>query len=235
MKSLRMATLTLAILGTMSVAGTAQFAQVVNGPNTTNACPGSTPPVLIVDKLSNVVSSCGTSGTAQAFETAVATFGAKTAVTTVTTAQTMASVTMTAGLQNFPTRTLRICGSGIYTTPGTTTPAMTILITEGGITPVSITTAALSATASTNMPFQFCFNITTGTLGATGTVEAHGRLTVNVSDNTPAAAAVSYLDTNTAVSSALNLNAANTLAVKVSADSAISSVQLRQLTVELIS
>ena len=213
----------------------AQFAQVTTGPNGTNACPPGQPPFFIADKSSNIISSCGNSGIAQAHQTALATFSAQTAVTAVTTAQTMASVAMPANLQNFPGRTLRLCGYGIYTSPGTTTPTLTFQLTEGGITPVAITSAAVSSTASTNMPFQFCFDLTTVALGAAGTLEAHGELAINITANTPAAAMVTYGDTNTAVSSAISLFAANTLAVQVAASSTITSVQLRQLTVELVS
>ena len=191
--------------------------------------------MLMMDNLSNIMSSCGTLGVARAHQTALATFSAQTAVTTVTTAQTMASLALPANLQNYPGRTLRICGYGIYTSPGTTTPTLTFQITEGGITPVAITTAAVSATASTNLPFNFCFDLTTVTLGATGTLEAHGQVNCNISANTAAAAMATYGDTNTAVSSAISFFTANTIAVQVAASGTITSVQLRQMTIELVS
>lgn len=213
----------------------AQFAQITNGPNATNACPGGQPPMLMMDNSSNIMSSCGLSGVARAHQTALATFTAQTAVTAVTTAQTMASLALPANLQNYPGRTLRICGNGVYTSPGTTTPTITIQLIEGGITPVAITSGAVSATASTNMPFQFCFDVETVTLGATATLEAHGKLAINLSANTAGAAITTYLDTNTAVSSAVSLFTANTLAVQVAASGTITSVTLRLLTVELVS
>lgn len=210
----------------------AQFAQVVNGPSSSTGCQHA--PALYMDQTNTVVSACGNAHVLSTFQTALATFSAQTAVTSVTTAQTMASLSLNANVQAVAGRTIRLCGYGIYTSPGTTTPTMTIQVTEGGITPVAITSAAVSGTASTNMPFQFCFDITTVTATATGTLEAHGQLSINISANTPAAALATYDDTNTAVSSSINLFAANTLAVQVAASSTITSVQLRQMTIELI-
>lgn len=228
--------LALALVIPMSAA--AQFAGVTNGPSTSTACQNS--PGLYIDQQNGIVSTCGSAHVLQAHETALAVLTAQTAVTSVTTAQTIGSVALNANAQNVVGRTLRICGFGIYTSPGTTTPTLTIALTEGGITPVSITTAAVSSTASTNMPFRFCFTVTTASISTsaspatTGTLEAHGFLNANISANTPAAALADYSDTNTAVSSALNLFSANTLAVTVAASSTITSVQLRQMTVELV-
>lgn len=214
-------------------AAVAQFAGVTSGPNTNTACQSA--PALYFDQQNSVLSTCGTTHIASVNQKAMATFSAQTAVTTVTTAQTMASLALNANMQNVAGRTLRICGYGIYTSPGTTTPTLTFQITEGGVTPVAITTAGVSSTASTNMPFNFCFDLTTVATGTSGTLEAHGAVSCNITANTPAAAQATYQDTNTAVSSAINLFNANTLAVQVAASSTITSVQLRQLTIELIS
>lgn len=216
----------------------AQFAQVTNGPNPTTGCQSA--PALYVDQQDGIVALCGTAHVLQTEQTAIAIFNAQTAVTSVTTAQTIASMSLGANLQNVVGRTLRLCGYGIYTSPGTTAPTLTFQLTEGGITPVAITTPAASTTASTNMPFQFCFDLTTASLSTpaspstTGTLEAHGQVSVNLSANTPAAAQTTVDDTNTAVSSALNLFTANTLVLQVAASSTITSVQLRQMTVELV-
>lgn len=211
----------------------AQFAGITNGPTTSTSCQSA--PALYFDQQNSVLSTCGSTHVKSVAQKAIATFSAQTAKTSVTTAQTMASVALNGSMQNVVGRTIRLCGSGVYTSPGTTTPKITIQVTEGGITPVAIQSAALSSTASTDMPFNFCFDITTVSTGATGTLEAHGRLSINISANTPAAAIATYLDTNTAVSSSISLLAANTLAVQVAADSTITSVTLRQLTIELIS
>jgi len=227
------AVLAIAVLAPFTAA--AQFARVTSGPDTTPTCLNAGPNTLQLDSSSNVVQSCGSAQKPQTHQTSLAAVGAQTAVTSVTTAQSMYSLALPARIQNTVGRTLRICGYGVYTSPGTTTPTITIQLTEGGITPVAVTSAAVSSTASTNMPFQFCFDLTTAATGSSGTLEAHGQVSINISANTPAAAAATYNDTNTAVSSTLDLTAANTLAVQVAASSTITSVTLRQLTIELVS
>lgn len=216
-----------------SAVGHAQFAGITNGPSTSTLCQAA--PALYFDQANSIESTCGNAHVLSTNQKALATFNAQTAVTSVTTAQSMATLAVNGNLQNVVGRTIRLCGYGIYTSPGTTTPTITIQVTEGGITPVAITTAGVSSTASTNMPFNFCFDLTTASTGATGTIEAHGALSLNISANTPAAAQAAYQDTNTAVSSSINLIQANTIAVQVAASSTITSVQLRQLTIELIS
>jgi hypothetical protein len=216
----------------------AQFAQITNGPNATSTCPPGTPPLLTADVSTNILSSCGTAGTASTLQTTLCTLGAQTAVTTVTTAQTIATCAMPTNAMNHggtSPRVLRVCGYGVYTTPGTTAPVPTFQIVIAGVTQVAITTAALSTTASTNMPFQFCYDLTTVTLGTTGTLEAHGQLSIGIGANTPAAAETTYQDTNVLPSAATNLNTANSFLFQVSSTLAISSVQVRQLTAEWVS
>jgi hypothetical protein len=159
---------------------------------------------------------------------------AQTAVTSVTTAQTMGSFpALPAGYHNVAGRTLRVCEEGVYTS-STNTPTVTFSVAYGGITPVSITSAALSGTASTNAPWHACFEMTAVSTGATGTLEAHGQLDLNIAANTPAAAIARYLDTNTAVSSAINLTSANTIALNVAASASLTSVTLRHATLEVL-
>ena len=209
----------------------APFAKIIQGP------PGTTetsPQALVLDRQNNVVYSVGDSQATSVLETAIFESIAQTALANVTTAQNLFSKALNKGLLNYQNRIIEISGYLIYTTPGTTTPTLTIAVTLGGTTMVSITTAALSATASTNMPVNFWFTIMTATTGASGTIEAHGMVNANISANTPAAAVASYSDTNSAVSSAINLTSALTLNVTVAASSSVTSVQLRQLAVEVI-
>lgn len=212
--------------------GLAQFAGVTNGPSSNTNCQSA--PGVYFDVVNGVAAACGNGHTLQTMQTALGAFSAQTAVTSVTTAQNLATLALNANVQAVPGRTLRLCGYGIYTSPGTTTPTLTLQVAEGGVIPVAITSAGISATASTNMPFQFCFDLTTVTASATGTVEAHGSFAVNITANTPAAAVATYADTNVAVSSTFNMFAANTLALQVAASSTVTSVQLRQLTIELV-
>lgn len=161
--------------------------------------------------------------------------GAQTALTTITTAQTMDSFALPAGIMNNTGRALRVCYTGVYTSPGTTAPVITVALKIGSsVTPVSISAAAISTTASTNMPFNGCFLVKTAAVGATGTDEAHGVLNMNITANTPAAAVATYLDTNTAVSSTYDHTVANTAALLISASLTVTSAQLRTATWELI-
>jgi hypothetical protein len=202
------------------------FAQITQGPPTTS---GANPnqQALILDRQNNIVSSVGSSGQSAALQTCRQLIPTQTAITTITTVQTFWSKALSAGELNLVGRTYTLSGYGIYTTPGTTTPVATFTLVLGGVTIATVVCGAMSATASTNMPFQFEFTITVVSTGSAGTVEVHGEIQINLTANTPAGALSYYGDTNNAVSSAINMNSAATLALNVAANSAISSMQLR--------
>lgn len=214
------------------------FDQITKGPSNTSGG-NLNSPGLTLDSQNNLVAAVGDTRTERLFQAILAAITAQTALTNVTTAQNLINQTINKGLLNRAGRTVCITGFGIYTSPGTTTPTITIALVLGAVTVCSITSAAISATASTNMPFQFLFEFTVVSTGATATVEAHGYFTINISANTPAAAAADYCDTNAAVSSAIDLtgdsSGITTLQVQVSATSAISSIQLRLATIEVLS
>lgn len=207
--------------------------RITTGPQAAGTNPADTE-ALVLDVQNNILETSGNSRTMAACRTALSVLGAQTALTTVTTAQNLILLTLSAGVLNKLLRTINVSGTLIYTTPGTTTPTLTIALLINGVSVCSITTAALSGTASANMPVQFSFSASTASTGSAGTIEAHGSLNANISANTPAAAAANYLDNNVAVSSAVNLVSAGSLKVQVSANSAISSIQLRQAAVEVI-
>lgn len=208
--------------------------RITSGPLTAAGTNPYDTQALVHDTANDILEISGNDRVLRALEVALQILTSQTALSNVTTAQNLISKALGAGVLNKVNRTIRIWGRGIYTTPGTTTPAMSVLVALGATTLCTITTAALSATASTNMPFEFYFQFTTVSTGASGTLESHGELVCNISANTPAAAAADYLDTNTAVSSAVNLAGALTLTVQVSANSAITSIQLRQASIEVV-
>lgn len=234
---LRIAILAAAVAMLAPALSQAQFAGVFNGPSTSVTCQAS--PGIYFDQQNGIVSACGTPHTLQPLETTLGVFNAQTAVTTVTTAQTMASLALNANVQNVVGRTLRVCASGVFATAGTTTPTLTFSIIEGGITPWTVTTAATSATAATANQWHFCTEITTASISTsaspstTGTLEAHGLLAANIGA-TAGTALSTYADQSAAVSSAINLFTANTLAVQVAASGTVTSVQLRQMTIQLV-
>lgn len=160
---------------------------------------------------------------------------AQTALTTITTAQTLDSLTLPTGALNVVGRALRVCFDGVYTSPGTTAPTITVALKIGSsVTPISVTSAGVSTTASTNMPFKGCFVVSTAAIGATGTDEAHGELDVNITANTPAAAFAAYADTNTAVSSTYDHTASNTATLSIATSLTMTSATLRMATWELL-
>lgn len=182
---------------------------------------------LVLDVSNNILETSGNTHVMTACQTALFLFAAQTALVTITTAQNMISKTLNAGVLNKANRMIRIRGSLIYTSPGTTTPTMTIAVTLGGVALCSITIGAISATASTNMPIQFEFFLLTVGTGSAGTIESHGRVDANITAATPNAALTTYSDTNTAVSAAVNLTTALALLVTVAASLTVTSAQLR--------
>lgn len=208
--------------------------RVNRGPLSSTGINPSDEQALVLDKQNNILETSGESSQLAACQTALLILLAQAALANVTAAQNLINLAINGGLLNKQNRTIRIRARGVYTTPGTTTPVLTIALVVGGVTLCSISTAALSATASTNMPFEIDFTFSTVTVGSAGTLEAHGKLIANITANTPAAAASAYLDTNTAVSAAVNLQVAGNLQVQVSANSAITSITLRQASVEVV-
>jgi hypothetical protein len=154
---------------------------------------------------------------------------AQTALTAITTAQSLLSFIFGAGALNVTGRKLRIKGVLIYSTTSTNVATISFALTLGGVTLCTITTAATNTAASANLPIQFEFELTVVTLGATATIESHGRVIANIGTVAAAAGAL-YLDTNTAVSAAVNLTAAATLGVTIAASAAVPSAQLRSAT-----
>jgi hypothetical protein len=155
---------------------------------------------------------------------------AQTALTAITTAQSLLSFIFGAGALNVTGRKIRVKGVLIYSTTIANVATISFALTLGGVTLCTITTAATNTAASANLPIHFEFELTVATLGATATIESHGRVDANIGTVAAAAGAV-YLDTNVAVSSAVNLTAAATLGVTIAASAAIPSAQLRSATV----
>lgn len=209
------------------------FAQQTSGPATATG-KNTNIGALIQDRTNNITESVGVAGLAQALRSTQTVLGPQTALTAITTAQALISLALGAQMMNKLNRLLQINATLIYTSPGTTAPVLSFAVTLGGVTLCTITLTALSTTASTNMPIQLQFNLQTTATGTTGTLEVHGAVTANITANTPAADSANFLDTNTAASSAVNLNIAETLTLTVASTLALTSMQLRQATVEIV-
>lgn len=147
-------------------------------------------------------------------------------ITAITTPQGLLAFTFVAGALNVTRRKIRVKGTMIYSTTAANVATITLSLSLGGVALCTITTAATNTAASTNLPIHFEFELTVVSLGATATLESHGRVDANI--GTAAAGAVTtYLDTNVTVSGAVNLTAAATLGVTIAASAAIPSAELR--------
>jgi len=209
------------------------FAQQTSGP-ATNTGANTNIGALIQDRANNIVETVGAGGLAQALASLLTALGPQTALTAITTAQNLFTYPLGAQVLNKLNRIIVVRGTLIYTSPGTTAPVVSLAVKIGTVVLCTITLPALSVTASANMPVQFEFTLQTTLTGTAGMIEAHGMALANISANTPAAAAGLYLDTNTAASAAVNLNIAETLAVTVASTLAVSSVQIRQASIQVV-
>lgn len=103
----------------------------------------------------------------------------------------------------------------------------------GGVTIATFTTAS-QATTGVTLAWQLTFSAFTASVGSAGTVEAHGVLTFS-SGATLAAAASSFMDSNTAPSAAIDLTRAQTLEIlaNLGSGNAGSSIAQRVLQIQL--
>lgn len=187
---------------------------------------------LVLDAANNVLYTFGASRTPAALTSALLTLGPQTALTAITTAQTLLSKAFGAGALNVVGRTVTVTGNLIYSTTSTNVATISIALILGGVTLLTITTAATNTAASTNLPINFSFTATVTATGVSGTLIATG--VVNADIGTAAAAdTATYLGTNTAVSSAVNLLTAETLSVTIAASAAVPSATLLNASVQL--
>ena len=157
-------------------------------------------------------------------------FVAQPANVTITTIQAMATCPMAANVQNSNGKILRVTGHLVFSN-GTTTQS-TISLTEGGITPMTITPIVTSA-ATTNAQQTFDYYLTTASTGTAGTLEGHGTLCTQLTATNTTALSCSA-DALTAVSAAINLAAANNLVINITETSSTSTATLRDAQVWLL-
>lgn len=205
--------------------------RVTYGPPAANGQNSFDQKAIVLDQTNGVMYSSGSANNRKL----MAAMGAplvlppQTALTAITTAQTLLSFIFGQGALNVTGRKLRVKIPLIYSTTAANVATLSFALTLGGVTLCTITTAATNTAASANLPVHVEFELTVVTLGATATIESHGRVEANIGTAAAAAVAV-YLDTNTAVSSAVNLTANATLAVTIAASAAIPSAQVRSAT-----
>lgn len=206
------------------------FAKTTFGP----PAPGTTDTnkgALIADIQTPAVEMVDTQGNTHGVESTLLLLQAQTALSTITTAQTLMSLAFLAGALNKTNRALRVSGTVIFTNTSASA-TISIAIKLGSVTLCTITTTAPS-TSITNGQLQFEFLVSVATSGSSGTLESHGQVTAQLTSAT-SGLVTNFADTNTAVSSAVNLTSALTLAATIAAGASVSSAQLRQGLVEVI-
>lgn len=152
---------------------------------------------------------------------------------TITTIQVMGTCPLGAGIQNVSGKVLRVTGHLVYTS-GAQTGTMTISAIEGGVTPIAVTSGAIVTGGQTNAQAEFDYYITTAFTGTAGTLESHGKLAVQLATAANGTAMSTFNDQNTAVSSAVNLTAANNLTINITMTSSTTSATLRDAQVWLL-
>jgi hypothetical protein len=162
---------------------------------------------------------------------------APSALTSLTGVGTFATIALPTGFMNVAGKVLRVKMYGIYSSAVAQTPTIGIQLGfSGAFTQTEVVATSQAITASqTNFPWEFEGHIFTVTTGATGTLEAHGRLAILLGASGTAAESV-YQDTNTAANGAVNLTAVglNNLLLQANTGSALSSIQLRTAVIEAL-
>ena len=160
------------------------------------------------------------------------TAGPQTALTNVTTAQTMASWSIPAGAMNVQGKRMHVHGQLMFSN-GATTPAITLSVKIGSsVSPVSVTGAS-NANTNSNSPVDFDFTVQTTTVGTSGADEAHGCFTDTVAAAwSSGTASPVYCDGNAAASSTYDHTVVNTLALNIASTATLTSVTLRDVQID---
>lgn len=209
--------------------------RIMIGPLSSAGTNGYDQKAIIQDTQNNMLAVSGSSHVISVLRSAATKLTAQTAITAITTAQNLLTLALNAGVMSVTGRRLKITIWLVYSTTSTNVATLIFAVTLGSVTLCTITTAATNTAATAGLPVQIEFDLATAAVGSSGTIEAHGKVVANISAST-AGACTTYLDTNTAPSSAINLVTAQTLAVTMAAGvAAIPSATVRGATIEWIS
>lgn len=145
---------------------------------------------------------------------------------TITTIQAMGSCVLQPNVQNTIGRVLHVKGYGVFTS-GAQTGTMTISLTEGGITPCTVTSPAIITGGQTNSQFSFECYLSTLSTGSAGTLTADMTLGVNLATaNNVLPLSINQDNIHGAASSAINLTVTNTLTTNITMSSSTTSATL---------
>lgn len=204
--------------------------RITFGPPSANGVNTSDQKALVLDQSNGVLYVSGVNRRLMVAMGAPLVLPAQTPLTAITTARSLLSFTFGAGALNVIGRKIRVKAVVFYNTTVGNVATISFALVLGGVTLCTITTAATNTAASTNLPIQLEFELTVVTLGAAATIESHGRVDANIG-TAAAGAATTYLDGNSAVSSAVNLTAAAALVLNIAASAAIPAAVVRSATV----
>ena len=170
---------------------------------------------------------------AQPFATVSGPFTATGSVTSTVTE--MARIALPTAYLNQVGRTLRLRYLGSWTPAGTAKLILTASVyskyTGTATTIFTITTAASSGAAIANMDLELI--LVTAAVGATGTIECHGRLIYSGATATPEVA-IAAVDAVQAASSAIDLTKQDYVTLGISSDATITTSQVRTQIAEVL-
>lgn len=150
----------------------------------------------------------------------------QTARATITTIQPLGSCVLQPNIQNTIGRVLHIKGYGVFTS-GAQTGTMTISMTEGGITPCTVTSPAIITGGQTNSQFSFECYLSTNSTGSAATLTGVETLGVNLATaNNVLPLSINQDNIHGVASSAINLTVTNTLVANITMSSSTTSAQL---------
>lgn len=172
------------------------FATISNGPSApTDANPAAAPNGLSFDQENNILAFVGKAGTENVAQMRLAASGSQPPLSAITTAQTLVSYALNAGLLNRKGRKLMVRGKLVYNTTSANVATITIALTLGGVTLCTITTAATNTAASTNLPVSFEFLLKVTSTGVAAAIFTHGEVKADI--GTAASTAIAhFLDSN---------------------------------------
>ena len=170
---------------------------------------------------------------AQPFATVSGPFTATGSVTSTVTE--MARIALPTAYLNQVGRTLRLRYLGSWTPAGTAKLILTASVyskyTGTATTIFTITTAASSGAAIANMDLELI--LVTAAVGATGTIECHGRLIYSGATSTPEVA-IAAVDAVQAASNAIDLTKQDYVTLGISSDATITTSQVRTQIAEVL-
>ena len=154
--------------------------RVTNGPvNAAGTNPDDSQAILL-DRANNILEYSGAAQTRIVSRGTLATIENTAPITAVTTAQTLLSYAIAAGMLASNNRRIRVKGRILYNTTSTNVATITIALLLGTTTIVSIATTATNTAASVNLPVDFEFDFYVVNPGVYAAILGYGALSAEL-------------------------------------------------------